>query len=314
MTLGEASPFASVGCVICQARSMTVALGDCEVHDLSSAAVGDDFRIFVGHCHGQTAEGLPALFVSDANGAFGMTVDIVRHLQLGGHLPPMLVVGIGYPVATLRQTIAQRTRDLTPTVSPVMKDGDGRPLASGGAAAFLAFIADELEPWLAARFPIGENRTYVGHSLGGLFGAYVLLGRPVTFGNYVLVSPSIWWDDHHILRVEADYARDHRDLDAAVLVTVGGHETSEGRVRAAAHLPGFARAALIAPARDMVRDAETFVDALAGRRYPQLSLRYRTMADEDHVSIPPVAISQSLRVLFNEPGHATLIPERRHRR
>ncbi len=38
-------------------------LGDCEVFDVASDAVSDTFR--------------------DANGLFGMTVDIVRHLPIG---------------------------------------------------------------------------------------------------------------------------------------------------------------------------------------------------------------------------------------
>ena len=121
---------------------------------------------------------MPAVYVSDANGAFGLTVDIVRHLQLGGHLPPLVVVGIGYPVALLRQTLAPRTRDLTPTVSPVMTDGAGDVVASGGAAAFLAFVADELQPWVRERLPVGPDAVYVGHSLGGLFGASTLFERP----------------------------------------------------------------------------------------------------------------------------------------
>ena len=40
--------------------------------------------------------------MTDANGTFGMTVDIVRYLQLGRLLPGLLVVGIGYPVAGFR--------------------------------------------------------------------------------------------------------------------------------------------------------------------------------------------------------------------
>ncbi len=171
---------------------------------------------------------MPAVYVSDANGAFGLTVDIVRHLQLGGHVPPLVVVGIGYPVALLRQTLAPRTRDLTPTVSPVMTDGAGDVVASGGAAAFLAFVADELQPWVRERLPVGPDAVYVGHSLGGLFGASTLFERPATFRGYALASPSIWWDDHVILRHEAAYAAAHADLAATVVVTVGRPRDGRG--------------------------------------------------------------------------------------
>jgi len=284
-------------------------IGDCEVHDIGSDIVGDTFRIFVGHCHDHATDGVSTVYVTDANGAFGMTVDIVRHLQLGGHLPPMVVVGIGYPVATLRDTIEKRTRDLTPTVSNVMFAADGSTMATGGAAAFLRFVVDELMPWVSSRAPIGDDASYIGHSLGGLFGAYTLFERPSTFRGYAIASPSIWWDDHQIRRREDEYAAAHDDLAATVVVTIGACETTDGRTRAAAEVPEFARPALIAPARDMVRDAESFVDALARRRYPSLRLRYRAIPDEHHVSVTPVATSHGLRVLFGGPGARDLVPE-----
>ena len=39
-----------------------------------------------------------------------------RLLQLGAELPPMIIVGIGYKVDTPLETLALRTRDLTPTL------------------------------------------------------------------------------------------------------------------------------------------------------------------------------------------------------
>ncbi len=79
-------------------------------------------------------------------------------------------------------------------------------------------------------------------------------------------------------------------------------------MRAAEQVPAFARPTLTAPVRDMVADAATFAGALAGRRYPSLDVRYRAFADEHHVSIPPVATSHALRVLFDAPGADDLVP------
>ena len=101
----------------------------------------------------------------------------------------MLVVGIGYPVALLRQALGPRCRDLTPTVTAAMRDGAGAVLPSGGAAAFLAFVVDELQPWVASRFPVGTDAVYAGHSLGGLFGAFTMFERPATFRGYASGEP-----------------------------------------------------------------------------------------------------------------------------
>jgi uncharacterized protein len=268
-------------------------IGGCEAHDLESAAVGDTFRIFVGRCGrgAETDTPLPVLYLTDANGAFGMAVDIVRHLQLGRHLPPMLVVGIGYPVDHLGATIDRRSRDL-----------------SDGAPAFAAFLRDQLFPWVADHVGETGTRTYFGHSLGGLFGALVLFDRPDTFANYALASPSTWWSEYGILGIEERFHADHDDLDATVLVTVGAEETTAGRRREAAELPASARPALIAPPRDMAADARTFADRLAGRGYPSLRLGFAAIDGECHVSVPPVALSRSLRAIFGAPGHARLVP------
>ena len=133
---------------------MGVPLGGTEVHDLWSAAVGDSFRVFVGHC-GPNPEA--TLFVTDANGLFGLGVDTVRLIQIPGLVPSLLVVGVGYPDAdTVIDTVEIRARDLTPTPS-------SRLPGSGHADAFIEFVSSELRPWLAERFPTAaDDITYFG--------------------------------------------------------------------------------------------------------------------------------------------------------
>ena len=96
-------------------------VADTEVHYLDSDAVGDEFKIFVGHC-GDTADTAVAppavLYVSDANGLFAGAVEIVRFMQLSAHLPPLLVVGVGYRAGGINETIILRARDFTPTFDP----------------------------------------------------------------------------------------------------------------------------------------------------------------------------------------------------
>ena len=92
-------------------------LADTEVHYLRSEHVGDEFKIFVGHC-GALRQPPPAvLYVSDANGMFASAVDIVRLMQLSAHLPPMLVVGIGY-----RMGGSTRRSSCAPATSPRPSD------------------------------------------------------------------------------------------------------------------------------------------------------------------------------------------------
>lgn len=58
-------------------------------------------------------------------------------------------------------------------------------------------------PHIEVNYRVKPNdRTYVGHSLGGLFGAYVLLNKPEVFSGYVLSSPSVWFNDNYILSLK----------------------------------------------------------------------------------------------------------------
>ena len=185
-----------------------------------------------------------------------------------------------------------------------MAGTDGVPYPSGGARAFLAFVAEELQPWVAARHPVGPTATYVGHSFGGLFGAYTLMERPATFDRYVLGSPSIWWDDRTMLRraLDSTPALD-RPLDVAILV--GAEETPEGRRRADEAL-GVETPST--SSHDLAGDAREFAAALAGWGRPELTVRFRSLPDEHHVTTPAMAVSLGLRAVFGAPGAERLVP------
>ena len=93
---------------------------------------------------------------------------------------------------------------------------------------------DELQPLIADRYRVGPSSTYVGHSFGGLFGAFTLLERPQTFDRYVLASPSIWWDERVLLRRARAHQARESGRRTSVAILVGGEETPEGCARVAA--------------------------------------------------------------------------------
>ena len=99
---------------------MGLPLGGTEVHDMWSEVVGDSFRVFVGHC-GPNPQAI--LFVTDANGLFGLAVDTVRLMQIPGLVPSLVVIGVGYPDAdAVIDTVEIRARDLTPTPTGTSPD------------------------------------------------------------------------------------------------------------------------------------------------------------------------------------------------
>jgi uncharacterized protein len=152
-----------------------------EVHELKSERVGASFEISVGRCTFTHETPTEILVVTDAVFQYGAAMDIAQALLLTQRFVPLLVIGVGYPGAgTVPQTLAERQRDLTPTAV------EGRE-PSGGAEPLLGFLRDELSPWLVDRYGVGAvGGSCAGVSLGGLFGAWVLLHEPSLFRRYCL--------------------------------------------------------------------------------------------------------------------------------
>lgn len=55
---------------------------------------------------------------------------------------------------------------------------------------FLAFITEELIPYVDSHFRTTSSRTFLGHSNGGRFVLYALLKKSGSFTNYIAFSPS----------------------------------------------------------------------------------------------------------------------------
>jgi predicted alpha/beta superfamily hydrolase len=96
---------------------------------------------------------------------------------------PIIMVGVvnSYPKGE-----NQRFRDLTPT--------SGGNNGAGGGPKLLAFLKDELIPYIDKTYPTNGSNILWGHSLGGLFVLYALFTEPQLFDSYIAADPSCWWD------------------------------------------------------------------------------------------------------------------------
>ncbi|MEL7185645.1 MAG: alpha/beta hydrolase-fold protein [Pseudomonadota bacterium] len=62
----------------------------------------------------------------------------------------------------------------------------------GGASKFQAFLADELMPWVEARYRAApDKRIIFGHSLGGQFVLYTAQTRPNLFYGHIASNPAL---------------------------------------------------------------------------------------------------------------------------
>ena len=170
--------------------------------------------------------------MTDANGGIPIA-QITRTMQTLAELPRFIVVGIGYPVDNIFQTLYLRQRDLTPSimerarysipVEGMVEITSGKKM--GGAAEFLSFIRDELKPFINANYnSLPEESGYFGSSLGGLFGLYALFHKPDTFNKYVIGSPAMWWDNEIIFSQAQKFLEGNDRLNASLYMAVGGME------------------------------------------------------------------------------------------
>lgn len=128
-----------------------------------------------------------------------------------------LVVCIGYG--------NDRAVDYTPTDA---KEGDG------GADGFMQFIKNELVPKMEHDYSADtqrQSRTILGHSFGGLLAAYAFTNYNSVFGNYIMLSPSLWYDNEILLKLEQEHRAANQGNPQLVFMGLGELENS-GRMQA----------------------------------------------------------------------------------
>lgn len=130
-------------------------------------------------------------------------------------LPESIVVGVAN---------VDRKRDFTyPTNNA--EDKAAFP-TTGGSAAFMDFLEKELQPLIQNTYRTVDTTTIIGQSLGGLLATEILFKRPTIFDNYVIISPSLWWDDESLL----DYSPDLTSVTGKIYVAVGKEGPTMKRV------------------------------------------------------------------------------------
>jgi predicted alpha/beta superfamily hydrolase len=91
-----------------------------------------------------------------------------------------------------------RKRDFT---FPSSVDGDKEYLpTSGHSQAFINFISEELQPLIENRYACSGDRMLIGQSLGGLLASEILYTQQELFNRYMIISPSLWWEEESLLK------------------------------------------------------------------------------------------------------------------
>lgn len=252
-------------------------------HVLTSRYVTQNFSIDVWQPMGVPGP-LPVVYVLDGNTMFAMTNQIVLPMWFAHDVPPVILVGIGYEVASLVEVVPLRSRDLLPTPEPGFAEemkqfGIAVPegLKTGGADAFLDFIEKELKPFIASKYPVdSQDETLVGYSYGGTFAFHALINAPETFERYVIGSPVLARDNGELIADEERFAAAHRSLKGEVFLSAGEYEIENG---------------ILAP-------TERMMTTLRERNYVGLTLKTHVFPEETHESGIAPTVSRGLRAVF----------------
>jgi len=106
-------------------------------------------------------------------------------------LPESIVVGIEN---------VDRKKDFT---YPSANELDQKDFpTSGKSENFIRFIDKELQPLIDLTYRTTNKKTLIGQSLGGLLATKILFKYPNLFDNYIIVSPSLWWDNELLLKTQ----------------------------------------------------------------------------------------------------------------
>jgi predicted alpha/beta superfamily hydrolase len=252
-----------------------------EVHQLVSRVngVAYELKVALPHGLGEPERRFPVVYLLDAEYSVLIARNIADHLAERDHLEEVIVVGVGYrnqgagPTPAYRRN---RTRDYTPTFVPTGGYGPILQQDSGGGPAFREALEKEILPFVEGRYPTRpERRTLVGHSYGGLFVLWTLMTRPELFAHYVAVSPSLWYDDQLVLRLEDERATADKPLPARLYLCAGSRENPQ-----------------------MAQDLVALTQQL--RRHDPEGLQFQgaVLPNETHNSIFPGCLSNGLRYVL----------------
>jgi predicted alpha/beta superfamily hydrolase len=181
-------------------------------------------------------------------------------------------IGIGH----FRNYRELRRRDL---ITPFVASGDS--LISdednfGHCEEFYLFLQNELIPYIEKNYRCAKERSFVGHSLGGLFAFYCLFKNPHLFRNHVALSPALWINYGNIYEFEKKYYSQSKTLSARLWLCTGTRETMNKILYGG-------------------REMKKYLDS---RKYAELDFRYKEFEGETHNSEVPEAYKMILPELL----------------
>lgn len=164
-----------------------------------------------------TVKKYATMYVLDGEETFDFVSNKCKEISDKLGVSNVVVISIGYG--------RDRSIDYTPA-----KTSNG----TIGSLEFLNFIETQLIPKMQETYRVDtarSSRVILGHSFGGLFVANVFSTNNKLFGNYIILSPSLWFDNLVSLQFEKDNQSKNKNRAQLVFMGIGDAENA-GRMQA----------------------------------------------------------------------------------
>jgi predicted alpha/beta superfamily hydrolase len=180
-------------------------------------------------------------------------------------VPKSIVVGIAS---------VDRKRDFTfPTTIPQEKKAFP---TSGSSDKFISFLEKELQPFIQTKYKVNSSKTIIGQSLGGLLTTEILMKKPSLFNRYIIISPSLWWDNGSLLNHPFPNIE-----HTGIYIGVG----KEGL-------------GLSATPHVMEVDANVLADKISSKKFKNVKVYFDYLPLENHATVMHQAVFNAFRLLY----------------
>lgn len=140
-----------------------------------------------------STQSYPILVMLDGRSTFHSYTGMIDQMSHARQIPEMITVAVYN---------TDRVRDFTPTKNLISLNGSTSSglESSGGSQEFLAFLEKELLVEIESNYRTNGYKTLVGISHAGLLVGLSYLSPNSSFGSYICMDPSFWWDDQLIVK------------------------------------------------------------------------------------------------------------------
>ncbi|MCD6012297.1 MAG: alpha/beta hydrolase [Flavipsychrobacter sp.] len=249
-----------------------------ETHELQSVQLSEKrtLNIYLPESYSRTDTTIsyPVIYLLDG----GLDEDFIHVVGLVqfnsfswiNRVPESIVVGI---------TNTDRKRDMT---YPTTVKGDKQKYpTTGGSEKFIAFIEKEVIPYVS-KFRTNKSKTIIGESLGGLLVTEILFTKPGLFDKYIIISPSIWWDNGSLLKKPI---KTQAQSKTDIYIAVGKEGLTPGE-----------------EPRVMEVDANLLYDKIQSFQNKNIKVYFDYLPEETHATIAHQAVFNAFKKLYPTAG------------